>query len=119
MAFSLVLLRLHIAHETDMFTEKQTIIVTTPEELMPLITEAVRAAGCGYPSNISDGPHKKLLAPKDVEREFGIHQKTLAYWRQESIGPAYTSFGRRVFYERAVLEEYIASGRIQTLDTLR
>lgn len=62
---------------------------------------------------------KKLLAPKDVEREFGIHQKTLAYWRQESIGPAYTSFGRRVFYERAVLEEYIASGRIQTLDTLR
>ena len=60
MAFSLVLLRLHIAQETDMFTEKQTIIVTTPEELMPLITEAVRAAGCGYPSNISDGPHKKL-----------------------------------------------------------
>ena len=58
-----------------MFTEKQTIIVTTPEELMPLITEAVRAAGCGHPSNISDGPHKKLLAPKDVEREFGIHQK--------------------------------------------
>lgn len=28
-----------------MFTEKQTIIVTTPEELMPLITEAVRAQG--------------------------------------------------------------------------
>ena len=78
-----------------MLTEKQTIIVTTPEELMPLITEAVRAAGCGHPSNISDGPHKKLLAPKDVEREFG----------------------RRVFYERAVLEEYIASGRIQTSES--
>ena len=54
---------------------------------------------------------------KDVEKEFGIHQKTLAYWRQESVGPAYTSFGRRVFYERAVLEEYIASGRIQTSES--
>ena len=68
--------------------------------------------------NTSDCPNQKLLAPKDVEREFGIRQKTLAYWRQECIGPAYTSFGRRVFYERSVLEEYIASGRIQTLDTL-
>ena len=55
MAFSLVLLlKLHIARETDMLTEKQTIIVTTPEELLPLITEAVRAAGCGQPSNIPD-----------------------------------------------------------------
>ena len=44
MAFPLVLLRLYVARETDMFTEKQTIIVTTPEELLPLITEAVRTA---------------------------------------------------------------------------
>ena len=100
-----------------MLTERQTVIVTTPEELLSLITEAVRAAGYGQQTNISDNFHKRLLAPKDVEKEFGIHQKTLAYWRQESIGPAYTSFGRRIFYERAVLEEYIASGRIQTSDS--
>ena len=102
-----------------METDGRTIIISTPEELFPLITEAVRLAGYGYENtrNTSDNPNKKLLAPKDVEREFGIHQKTLAYWRQESIGPAYTSFGRRVFYERAVLEEYIASGRIQTSES--
>ena len=94
-----------------------TIILSTPEELLPLITEAVRAAGCGQSASISDNSHKRLLAPKDVEKEIGIHQKTLAYWRQESVGPAYTSFGRRVFYERAVLEEYIASGRIQTSES--
>ena len=99
--------------------EGRTIILSTPEELLPLITEAIRAAACTETVDSTGIPSKKLLAPKDVEREFGIHQKTLAYWRQESIGPAYTSFGRRVFYERAVLEEYIASGRIQTLDTLR
>lgn len=102
-----------------MGTETHTIIISTPEDLLPLITEAVRAAGCMKTTDDTSVPSQKLLAPKDVEREFGIRQKTLAYWRQECIGPAYTSFGRRVFYERAVLEEYIASGRIQTLDTLR
>lgn len=97
--------------------ESHTIILSTPEELLPLITEAVRLAGYEKTQNASEGPAKKLLAPKDVEREFGIHQKTLAYWRLEGIGPAYTSFGRRVFYERSVLEEYIASGRIQTSES--
>lgn len=98
----------------------RTIILSTPEELLPLITEAVRLAG--YAASMQNTPEdtaKKLLAPKDVEREFGIHQKTLAYWRLEGIGPAYTSFGRRVFYERAVLEEYIAAGRIHTSDSGR
>ena len=100
-----------------METDGRTIILSTPEELLPLIIEAVRLASNKNVQSTSEGPVKKLLAPKDVEREFGIHQKTLAYWRQESIGPAYTSFGRRVFYERAVLEEYIASGRIQTSES--
>lgn len=95
----------------------RTIIISTPEELLPLITEAVRLANNKNVQSMPEGPVKKLLAPKDVEREFGIHQKTLAYWRQENVGPAYTSFGRRVFYERAVLEEYIASGRIQTSES--
>ena len=102
-----------------METDGRTIIISTPEELLPLITEAVRLAGYENVRGTSDRPTQKLLAPKDVEREFGIHQKTLAYWRLEGIGPAYTSFGRRVFYERAVLEEYIAAGRINTSDSGR
>lgn len=96
----------------------RTIILSTPEELLPLITEAVRLAGHEKLST-SGGPARKLLAPKDVEKEFGIHQKTLAYWRMEGVGPAYTNFGRRVFYERAVLEEYIAAGRIQTSESIK
>lgn len=95
------------------------IIISTPEELLPLITEAVRLAGYVPTQNTPEDTTKKLLAPKDVEREFGIHQKTLAYWRLEGIGPAYTNFGRRVFYERAVLEEYIAAGRINTSNSGR
>lgn len=69
----------------------RTIILSTPEELFPLITKAVRLAGYEKIQNASEGPAKKLLSPKDVEKEFGIHQKTLAYWRLEGIGPAYTS----------------------------
>ena len=84
--------------------EGRTIILSTPEELLPLITQAVRTAEQGKTADAPDLPGKKLLAPKDVEREFG---------------PVYTNFGRRVFYERAVLEEYIASGRVQTSDTFR
>lgn len=94
--------------------EGHTIILSTPEELFPLITEAVRLANLENTQNTSKGQTQKLLSPKDVEKEFGIRQKTLAYWRLEGIGPTYTSFGRRIFYERAILEQYIASGRIQT-----
>ena len=97
--------------------EGRTIILSTPEELLPLITKAVRTAEQGKTTDAPDLPGKKLLAPKDVEREFGIHQKTLAYWHMEGVGPVY--FGRRVFYERAVLEEYIASGRVQTSESIK
>lgn len=97
--------------------EGRTIILSTPEELIPLITEAIRAAGYGQTPDDSGGPVKKLLAPKDVEKEFGIPQRTLTYWRQESVGPAYTTFGRRIFYERDMLEAYIASGRIHTSES--
>lgn len=97
-----------------------TLIISTPEDLLPLITEAVRIAQSERnASTCTSSQNKKLLAPKEVELEFGIHQKTLAYWRLEGVGPTYTSFGRRIFYERAVLEEYIASGRIQTSDSIR
>ena len=59
--------------------EGRTIILSTPEELLPLITEAIRAAACTETVDSTGIPSKKLLAPKDVEREFGIRQKTLAY----------------------------------------
>ena len=59
--------------------QNRTIIISTPEELFPLITEAVRLANNESMHSTQKSQVKKLLAPKDVEREFGIHQKTLAY----------------------------------------
>lgn len=90
------------------------IIITTPEELSALILSAVREAGAERAETNDGADSKKLLTPKDIQRVFGIHQKMLAYWRLEGIGPAYVTFGRRVFYERPVFEDFVQSGRIQT-----
>lgn len=94
--------------------ERHTVIVSTPEDLLPLIVEAVRSVGYDKTTVESRPQDKKLLTPKDIEQEFGIHRKMLAYWRLEGIGPTYITFGRRIFYERTVFEEFIASGKIET-----
>ena len=97
-----------------MLTEKHTVIVTTPEELLPLLMEAVRAVEEERKADDVSPQGKRLLSPKDIEPEFGIHRKMLAEWSSEGIGPAYTTFGRRILYERAVVENYIISKRIKT-----
>lgn len=94
--------------------EGHTMILSTPEELMPMIMEAVRAVQNEVQMSEHNPHSKKLLTPKDIEREFGIHRKMLSYWRMEGMGPAYITFGRRIFYERTVFEEFIASGKIET-----
>jgi hypothetical protein len=30
------------------------------------------------------------------------------------MGPAYTNFGKRVFYDRAIFEKFVAAGQVQT-----
>ncbi len=93
----------------------RTIILSTPEELLPLMLEALRTAGYEKRETIlAEQPAKKMLSPREIEQEYGIHRKMLAYWRNEGAGPAYTTFGRRIYYERADVEEFIAAGRIQT-----
>jgi uncharacterized protein with PhoU and TrkA domain len=95
-----------------------TIIVTTPEELANIIQSAIRE-GLEYLSTVRLETRnaiqgKKILYAEDVEAEFGIGIRVLARWRGEGIGPAYTIVGRRVLYERAVVESFFAEGRVQT-----
>ena len=58
-----------------MLTEKHTVIVTTPEELLPLLMKAVRAVEEERKADDVSPQGKRLLSPKDVEHEFGIHRK--------------------------------------------
>lgn len=97
-----------------MDNERHTVIISTPEDLLPLIVEAVRSAGYDQTTVENRPQDKKLLTPKDIEQEFGIHRKMLGYWRMEGIGPTYITFGRRIFYDRAEFEEFVSSGKIKT-----
>lgn len=97
--------------------DRRSIIVSTPEEILSLLIEALRTLGYEKTESGNEHRRKKLLTPKEVEKEFGFRVKTLAYWRLAGIGPVYMNCGRHVYYERAVLEEYLRAGRIQTSDS--
>ena len=59
------------ARRYNMQNATHTIIVSTPEELMPMIMEAVRAVEERKADDVSP-QGKRLLSPKDVEHEFGM-----------------------------------------------
>jgi hypothetical protein len=97
-----------------MSIDAQESITTTPEKLAQIVISAMRAAGYGGTDH-NDGPvNRKLLTPRDIRREFGIHNKLLAHWRRQGVGPAYITFGRRIYYERPIFEKFVAAGRVQT-----
>jgi DNA-binding transcriptional MerR regulator len=52
-----------------------------------------------------------LLPADEAARQLGVQPQTLAQWRHKGGGPAYVKFGNRVFYERAVLDAFIADHR--------
>lgn len=39
--------------------------------------------------------------------------RTLQSWRLQGIGPAYSKLGKRVAYDIADLDAYVASGRVE------
>lgn len=99
-----------------MKVDGHTIIITTPEDLLPLITEALKLAGIDKEKRIDceNKPKRRLLSPRDIEREYGIPKRTLTYWRMEGMGPPFSNCGKLVYYERDDLEKFIASTKIQT-----
>ncbi len=92
----------------------QTVTITTvplsPEQVKAMIVEAIIAA---RPQERPLG-RKKLLTGKEVQEEYGIHARNLEVWRCRGVGPAYTTMGRRIYYERDVLDAFIRAGRVQT-----
>lgn len=99
-----------------MKVEGHTIIITTPEDLLPLITEALKLAGIDMDrrNDYENKPKRKLLSPRDIEREYGIPRRTLTYWRMEGMGPAFSNCGKLVYYEREELDRFIADTKIRT-----
>jgi len=56
------------------------------------------------------------ITAKEVERAFGIAEKTLANWRSQGRGPVYYKLGGKVRYKLADLEDWAKKGRVITVD---
>lgn len=97
------------AKDTIMENSHNGIILASYEDIQNMIITAVHQALKKY--DFANGQEvdskKKYLTSKDVELEYGFTQKMLSYWRLEGMGPPYSVHGKRVFYERAALDEYI------------
>ena len=46
--------------------------------------------------------------PKELSKDWGKSEKTLARWRYEGTGPRFVRRGKTVFYPTQYLEEYYA-----------
>ncbi|MFB1487408.1 MULTISPECIES: helix-turn-helix transcriptional regulator [unclassified Thiocapsa] len=53
------------------------------------------------------------IRPTDAAAELGCTERTLARWRSEGRGPAYTRIGARVFYRKTALTDYARAAEVQ------
>lgn len=102
--------------------EGRTIILSTPEELLPLITQSVRTAEQGKTADAPDLPGKKLLAPKMWKENSaftrrhsptGIWKASVRYIRT-SAGVSFMSAP----YWKSILHPGVSKPRNQSSDGL-
>ncbi|MDR2947547.1 MAG: helix-turn-helix domain-containing protein [Candidatus Adiutrix sp.] len=60
--------------------------------------------------------HREFLQPKEVEALYGLNHKTLASWRGQGRGPAYSKDGGLIFYRRLDIEAYLKNCRQRTIE---
>jgi hypothetical protein len=60
--------------------------------------------------------HKEYLSGKEVQALFGLNHKTLADWRSQGRGPAFTQDGYVILYRRLDVEAYLKSAKRRTID---
>ncbi len=53
------------------------------------------------------------LSERDAASFLGITQRTLQDWRARRRGPAFIRLGRRIAYDRADLERFLAANRVE------
>lgn len=53
------------------------------------------------------------LSERDAASFLGITQRTLQSWRLDRRGPAYIKLGRRIAYDSADLERFLADNRVE------
>lgn len=59
---------------------------------------------------------KDLLTTDQAAEALGHSRRTLELWRQRGEGPPFYYIGRKVFYRRADLVEWVDSRRAESVD---
>lgn len=87
-------------------------------ENYPLLTKILRhvlAERLHVQCDLQICQQQKYLTPQAIEKEYGFDKEILKYWRSRNIGPAYHKLFDRIYYQRDELEDFIASGRVDTM----
>ena len=59
---------------------------------------------------------KKYLAPKEVEKIYGLSEKWLANMRWEKIGIPYRKIGKKVLYRIEDVENYLEKHAVKVFE---
>lgn len=63
---------------------------------------------------LSQSPAPRRLSEREAAAYLGpVTERTLQNWRIKGIGPAYTKLGRRVAYDVADLDAFVAAARVE------
>ncbi|KJS25070.1 MAG: hypothetical protein VR75_12470 [Hyphomonadaceae bacterium BRH_c29] len=57
--------------------------------------------------------NEQFLPPQEVANMLGVHPRTLWRWRTEGIGPRYIPIGRKTYYSRESISEWLRSQEVQ------
>lgn len=91
------------------------VIVTTPDELSAIISQAVRQE---FGTIVRQATMQKTIFTEKEAAEY-INQAagTLRQWRNQSRGPAYLKDTRGIRYQKSDLDAWLASNRTFTLES--
>ena len=91
------------------------VVVISPDALRRLVEGAVCA---GVREALALAQRKDTLTNAEAAEYLGVKASALTKWRCEKRGPAYVKSGNRVIYLKSDLDAWLATGRIQTIDSL-
>ena len=55
-----------------------------------------------------------LLLPEEAATYLRKPHATMQWWRHKGFGPRYLKVGRRVFYRKSSLDEFLSAAEVQT-----
>lgn len=95
----------------------QQLVVMSRDDLQEMLSESVRQGVAAALRDMFRQPGD-WLTEQDVADMLGVATATLAVWRCQKKGPAYSKRGRVIMYRRGSVDEWIRRGSVMTEDSL-